>query len=119
MNQLAGLLKSHGLSSQQYNVLRILRGAGEEGISCGEISQRMTTHDPDVTRLVDRLQKCGFAERLRKHGDRRMVHVRITVAAQALLEDLDVPVTALHREQFGILSVEEIIQLVALLERLR
>ena len=73
----APLLKAEELSSTQYNVLRILRGA-PEGLPCGEIGNRMITRDPDITRLLDRLEKRGLVSRCRETKDRRMVLTRIT-----------------------------------------
>src|SRR5918998_4010285 len=72
------LLKEYGLSPTQYNALRILRGAGTEGVTCGEMSDRMLTKDPDVTRLVDRLETRGLLTRARSDEDRRVVRTRIT-----------------------------------------
>ncbi len=78
-----GVLKKEDLSMTQYNVLRILRGA-PEGLPCGEIANRMITRDPDITRLLDRLEKRGLISRCRETKDRRMVMARITAArAQA------------------------------------
>src|SRR5437588_2508184 len=76
---LAGVLKTENLSGTQYNVLRILRGA-PEGLPCGEIASRMITRDPDVTRLLDRLEKRGLVSRCRETQDRRTVLTRITPA---------------------------------------
>jgi hypothetical protein len=70
-NRLHQLLKTHGISQTQYNVLRILRGAGSDGLPCGEIAGRMLTRDPDTTRLMDRLVRRGFAHRTRLRQDRR------------------------------------------------
>src|SRR5262245_1014357 len=74
------VFKPSGLSATQYNVLRILRGAGESGLPCGEIAQRMITRDPDVTRLLDRLEKRKLISRCREEKDRRVVCARITNA---------------------------------------
>jgi DNA-binding MarR family transcriptional regulator len=94
------VLKAADLSATQYNVLRILRG-GPEGLACGEIASRMTTHDPDVTRLLDRLEKRGLTSRCREATDRRTVLVRITHRGLRLLAKLDQPVRAIHRKQLG------------------
>src|SRR5688572_3852135 len=67
------LLRQAGLSLSQYNILRILRGAGGEGLPCGEISERMVRRDPDLTRLLDRLEKSGLVSRARSTTDRRVV----------------------------------------------
>src|SRR2546421_11590448 len=71
--KLEAILKPFGLSPTQYNVLRILRGAGEAGLACGRIAERMITRDPDVTRLLDRLENCGLIRRARQTDDRRVV----------------------------------------------
>lgn len=94
------VLKTADLSATQYNVLRILRGA-REGLACGEIASRMTTHDPDVTRLLDRLVKRGLSSRCREAKDRRTVMVRITQQGLRLLARLDQPIRAAHRKQLG------------------
>ncbi len=117
--QVAELLKPAGLSPAQYNVLRILRGAGEAGLPCGEIAARMITRDPDITRLLDRLEKRGLVSRARESGDRRVVTTRITDEARSLLGTLDEPVAALHRRQLAGLGEEKLHALVALLEQAR
>ena len=114
---LAGVLKKSKLSPTQYNVLRILRGAGEEGMPCGKIAQRMITHDPDMTRLLDRLEKRKVIERWRDAIDRRVVRARITPAGLRLVLKLDDPVAQLHRRQLGHLSASELKSLPALLAK--
>ncbi len=94
------ILRAEDLSSTQYNVLRILRGASE-GLACGEIASRMITRDPDVTRLLDRLEKRGLISRCRETKDRRTVMTRITPEGLKLLERLDGPILATHRKQLG------------------
>ena len=74
------MLKTFGLSPTQYNALRILRGAGDQGRSCSEIAERMINHDPDITRLVDRLERRGLVARSREGRDRRVITTRITLA---------------------------------------
>jgi DNA-binding MarR family transcriptional regulator len=110
------LLKPSGLSSTQYNVLRILRGAGENGLPCGEVGQRMITHDPDMTRLLDRLEKRGLIARSRETADRRVVRARITPAALHLLAQIDEPVLELHRAQLSHLGEHKLRLLARLLE---
>lgn len=117
--QLAELLRPYGVSTQQYNVMRILRGAGPDGIPSGQISERMVNRDPDVTRLVDRLEKQGLAERVRGGEDRRVVRVRATRNALDLLGQLDEPVEELHACQFAGLSEERVTMLISSLEELR
>src|SRR5271163_4041955 len=96
----AQVLKQDDLSSTQYNVLRILRGT-PDGLPCGEIASRMITRDPDITRLLDRLEKRGLISRCRETKDRRMVMARITKDGLKLLAHLDNPVEEAHRNQLG------------------
>jgi DNA-binding MarR family transcriptional regulator len=117
--QYARLFQGHGLSEPQYNVLRILRGAGGEGLPCLEVAARMITRMPDITRLVDRLEEAGLAERARTAADRRKVLVRITPAGLARLARLDRPVLDLHKELLGHLSREELAELNRLLVKAR
>src|ERR1700726_396441 len=97
---LVGVLKAEELSSTQYNVLRILRGS-PDGLPCGEIASRMITRDPDITRLLDRLEKRALISRCRENKDRRMVMARITPDGLKLLGGLDEPVEEAHRKQLG------------------
>jgi DNA-binding MarR family transcriptional regulator len=113
------LLKDVGISHAQYNVMRILRGAGAEGLPCGEISQRLITRDPDVTRLLDRLATRGLVERGRSAGDRRVVSAKITEAGLALLADLDRPILEGHKKQFASLNEGEIQAMLEQLTRVR
>jgi len=92
------LLRADGLSPNQYNVLRILRGA-PEGLLWGEIGRRMITRDPDITRLLDRLEERGLIVRCRESEDRRRVLSRITREGLTLLRRLDEPMRDLHRRQ--------------------
>jgi DNA-binding MarR family transcriptional regulator len=101
------VLKDADLSSNQYNVLRILRGA-PEGLACGEIGSRMITRDPDITRLLDRLEKRALISRCRESKDRRMVLTRITPAGLKLLAELDEPVQQAHRGQLGHMGKERL-----------
>src|SRR5712692_5787087 len=94
----AQVLKMEDLSATQYNVLRILRGAPER-LPCGEIASRMITRDPDITRLLDRLEKRELISRCRETKDRRMVMARISPAGLKLLAGLDAPVQEVHRKQ--------------------
>ena len=108
------LLKSEDVSPAQYNVLRILRGS-PDGLTCGEIAARMLTRDPDITRLVDRLEKRKLVERGRHDTDRRVVLTRITEAGLELLAGLDEPIRDMHRRQMGPLGAERLRQLRELL----
>jgi DNA-binding MarR family transcriptional regulator len=115
---LVTILKPEDLSSTQYNVLRILRGA-PEGLPCGEIAKRMITRDPDITRLLDRLEKRGLISRSREARDRRTVMARITGAGLKLLARLDEPVQAAHRKQLGHLARGRLRLLTGLLREAR
>jgi DNA-binding MarR family transcriptional regulator len=115
----AELFRPHGLSITQYNVLRILRGAGAEGLSCTEAARRMITHDPDITRLFDRLEARGLIERWRAKDDRRVVRARITDAGQQVLGELEDAVRELHRRQMAPLEEREVHELIRMLELLR
>lgn len=114
-HQTADLLKGSGLSPAQFNVLRILRGAGEDGLTCGEIGERLITRDSDVTRLLDRLERQALVTRVRSTQDRRVVLTELTEQGRALLADLDEPLAALHRAQLGRLGPGKLAQLLALL----
>ena len=110
-------LKEYGLTPTQYNALRILRGARADGIPCSEIGERMITRDPDITRLLDRLQKRGLAERTRGKQDRRVIYGRITAAGLKLLREMDEPIEKHGREMLrhvGQGRLKELIDLLAL-----
>jgi DNA-binding MarR family transcriptional regulator len=114
----AQVLKAEDLSSTQYNVLRILRGT-PPGLACGEIANRMITRDPDITRLLDRLEKRGLISRCRETKDRRMVMARITPQGLQLLARLDEPVEESHRRQLGHLGASRLRALAELLAAAR
>jgi DNA-binding MarR family transcriptional regulator len=103
----------------QYNVLRILRGAGDAGLCRNEVRDRMVAPVPDATRLLDRLEAAGLIRRERSVEDRRVVTTRISAEGLRLLEALDEPVQTLHRAHFGHLSGEELDILIQLLDRVR
>ena len=112
-------LKEYGLTGTQYNALRILRGAGTEGLPCSEIAERMITRDPDITRLLNRLEKRGLAERMRGKKDRRVIYGRITSAGLKLLCEMDGPVEQFGREVLRHLGQQKLKDLIDLLERVR
>ena len=116
---LAATLKPYGLSLNQYNVLRILRGAEPGGLPCGQIADRMLTRDPDMTRLLDRLEGRNLVSRCREKGDRRVVLARITKPGLEVLAELDEPVRKKHEEQLGHLSDAKLRILIELLEAAR
>lgn len=117
--QVNELLRPFELSHSQYNVLRILRGAGESGISASEIYKRLVTNDSDVTKLLDRLEARALATRCRDDKDRRVVTARITEQGLMLLSELDAPVGELHKKQFGDLGAGLLEKLLALLALVR
>ena len=110
------VLKEHGLKSQQqYNVLRILRGAGSEGLACSEIGERMIFRDSDITRLLNRLKNNGFVEIQRLESDRRVKIAKITTEGLELIADLDEPVSNRAVELLGHLGPDMLQRLNALL----
>jgi DNA-binding MarR family transcriptional regulator len=114
----AQLLKTEDLSATQYNVLRILRGS-PEGLPCGEIASRMITRDPDVTRLLDRMERRGLISRSRDTKDRRTVTGKITPEGLKLLARLDEPIQEIHRKQLGHLGRNRLWALAELLSDAR
>ncbi|HKF51086.1 MAG TPA: MarR family transcriptional regulator [Candidatus Acidoferrales bacterium] len=112
------VLKAEDLSQTQYNVLRILRGA-PEGLSCGEIASRMITRDPDITRLLDRMEKRGLISRARESKDRRLVLTRLTPEGLKLVNCLDEPVLQIHRKQLGHMGKDRLQALAKLLAAAR
>lgn len=118
-NDAERLLRPHGLSASTYNVLRILRGAGDGGMACSQVGAQMVARVPDVTRLIDRLERSGLAERARTSADRRVVTTRITPAGLRLLAALDGPVLALHEAQLGHMPAKDLRALSDLLARAR
>jgi DNA-binding MarR family transcriptional regulator len=117
--RLSELLKPHGLSPTQYNALRILRGAKDEGRACSEIAERMINRDPDITRLVDRLERRGLVARSREGRDRRVITTRITAAGLTLLESLDRSLEDFNRKMLGPLGKEQLKTLIQLLQEIR
>jgi DNA-binding MarR family transcriptional regulator len=113
------LLKPAGLSGTQYNVLRILNGAGDEGLACSEIGGRLISRDPDMTRLLDRMESRGWIARSREPEDRRVVKTRISGEGRRILADLDAPMRELHRRQLHHMPRKQLRQLSLLLEHAR
>ena len=118
-SQVEARLKEFGLTGTQYNALRILRGAGPEGLPCREIGERMITHDPDITRLLNRLEDRGYVSRTRAKDDRRVVYGRITAGGLKLLREMDGPVEKYGREILRHVGQEKLKQLIELLELVR
>jgi DNA-binding MarR family transcriptional regulator len=117
--QVEAQLKEFGLTGTQYNALRILRGPGPEGLPCREIGERMITRDPDITRLLDRLEDRGFVQRTRAKHDRRVIYGKITAAGLKLLREMDVPLEKFGREMLRHVGQEKLKQLIELLELVR
>jgi DNA-binding MarR family transcriptional regulator len=117
--QVAQLLRPAQVTPAQYNVLRILRNAGRAGLACSDVAERLVRHDPDVTRLLDRLEARGLVTRSRDTADRRVVIARITDAGLAILEELGESIATLHAEQFRRLDRQDFLTLVSLLDQVR
>jgi DNA-binding MarR family transcriptional regulator len=113
------LLKAVDLSAQQFNVLRILRGARRDGLACREIGDRVVTRDPDITRLLDRMERNGLLERSRESKDRRVVTVRITEPGLAILKQVERPVEQELKRQVGRLGAGALAELIGMLELIR
>jgi DNA-binding MarR family transcriptional regulator len=119
MQRLTAVLKPFNLSHSQYNVLRILRGAGADGLACQEVAERMITRDPDITRLLDRLEARGLVTRTRDQKDRRVVVARITPEGERLLDGLDQPIAEVDRQPLQHLGEQRLRTLIQLLELAR
>ena len=113
------MLKPYGVSGTQYNVLRILRGAGPEGLCRNEIRDRLLTRMPDVTRLLDRMEEAGLVSRTRSAEDRRQVGTHLTDRGRKLVDRLDDVVAEEHRKTLGHLSERQLKTLVELLTHVR
>ena len=112
------LLRKHGLTPSQYNILRILRGEGKP-LPILEIASRTIAVVPGITGLIDRLEQAGFVNRLRCEKDRRVIYVALTDQGMTTLAALDEPLVALHRKLTGHLSQGELKELIRLLEKVR
>jgi MarR family transcriptional regulator, organic hydroperoxide resistance regulator len=112
------LFRAAGLTAAQYNVLRILRGAEPDGLPCTAIGERLISHDPDITRLLDRMEKRELVSRERQTDDRRVVKTRITRKGLEILKPLDQVVHDLHKQQFRNMPAARLRLLAELLEEL-
>jgi DNA-binding MarR family transcriptional regulator len=120
VHDLVELLRPHGLTQPQYNVLRILRGAEPDGLPTGEVGDRMVvSREPDVTRLLVRMEEHGLVARERRANNRRFVNVRITRDGLRVLKALDAPISMMHRRQLEHMTRRELESLAGLLERAR
>ncbi|HET6349731.1 MAG TPA: MarR family transcriptional regulator [Candidatus Krumholzibacteria bacterium] len=113
------VVATRGITLQQYNVLRILRGAEPDGLPTLAIGERMIERTPGITRMIDRLEAKGLVARERRSGDRRCVHVKISRTGLELLAGLDRKIDAADRGAFATLSDAELSRLTELLERVR
>ena len=118
-SDLRAFFKNYQLSGKQYNALRAVRRAGFQGITCSQIASQMVEQDPDVTRLVDRLEKINLVTRATEKQDRRIVRVYLTADGQQLLEQIDAPLIEKHQAQFKHMSKEELAMLIELLRKVR
>lgn len=112
-------LKPYGITETQYNSLRILRGAGKQGLTCAEVGARLVSQAPDITRLMERLERLGLVRRERGVKDRRMVLTKITGAGLQRLKELDPAVTNTVNALLAHLSKDELESMIYLLERVR
>jgi DNA-binding MarR family transcriptional regulator len=118
-HQLGEVLKPLGVTPTQYNVLRILKGAGAKGLCRSEIMDRMIARVPDATRLLDRMEAAGLIARARDAEDRRFVTTRITAEGIRVVAAAEGPVMATHASQFETVSEQDLRHLVEVLERVR
>ena len=109
------MLKPHGITVTQYNVLRILRGAGPDGLCRNEVSARLVNRMPDATRLLDRMEDAGLVTRERSEMDRRLVHTKLTAKGRKLVDGLDDDVMTQAQTEIGHLTEEQLKTLISLL----
>ena len=117
--RVADVLKPFELTPTQYNMLRILRGAGAEGVTCSQACERMITPEPDVTRLLDRLEARQLIRRERSRNDRRVVVTRITKEGLGLVDSIDQPLEQVLRRDLGHVGQRRLTELIGTLEELR
>lgn len=117
--RLERVLAPYGLSMTQYNVLRILRGAGPTGLCRNELGQRLISRMPDVSRLLDRMESAGLVSRVRSTEDRRLVNTTLTDWGRALVDELDTVVATYHEEQVGHMTKDQLRTLIELLDLAR
>lgn len=115
----AEALKPYGITPTQYNVLRILRGAGKQGLCRSEVMERMIARVPDATRLLDRMEAAGLIVRERSREDRRFVTTRVAKEGVQLLDDLDNVIQELHRKQFAAVDRQQLRTLIDVLGTIR
>jgi DNA-binding MarR family transcriptional regulator len=113
------LMRKHGLTQPQYNVLRILRGAGQDGLGRNEIRERLVTSMPDVTRLLDRMEVAGLISRRQCEVDRRQMRTTLTARGTKLVRKLDAPLDNLHHEHVAGIQESELKTMLTVLSKLR
>jgi DNA-binding MarR family transcriptional regulator len=118
-HETAQVMKPFGVTPTQYNVLRILRGAGESGLCRNEVGERLIRPVPDVTRLLDRMEESGWIDRCRSESDRRFVTTVITARGLELLAELDGPLVAFLQQRLTHLGEEQLRAVVTLMEEVR
>lgn len=112
-------MEPFGVTSAQYNVLRILRGASPEGLPTLELADRMVVHSPGITRMIDRLEKKNLVARIRSKEDRRVVHCLITQKGLELVNKMDRPVAKMNKKIVRNLNQQQLAELVVLLDQMR
>ncbi len=115
--ELNRLFRSYELTNATYNILRALEPVGMQGLSCGDIAQRLIAEVPDMTRLLDRLERLGYVDRHRSEVDRRMVKVTLTAKGGAVLAELRGPVEECHKRQMNALDQNKLQELLSLLKQ--
>lgn len=113
------VMKASDLSAAQYNILRILRGSSPAALACGEIGERMISRDPDITRLLDRLEARGLVTRVRDGKDRRVVLTKITAKGLSVIDGLEKPMSDVLHRQLQHLGDAKLQTLIELLEEAR
>jgi len=119
VNDFERMLKPYGITGTQYNVLRILRGAGAGGLCRNEVAERLINKTPDATRLLDRMEEAGLVSRERSESDRRLVTTRITKKGSNLVDSLDDEVEQQHEKALGHMSRKDLEKLIELLTLVR
>lgn len=114
-DQFEQMLKPHGITGTQYNVLRILRGAEPDGLCRNEVSQRLLNRMPDATRLLDRMEEAGLVTRERSTLDRRLVTTRITKKGRQIVDNLDDSTDEQHEKSLGHMNEQQLRTLIKLL----
>jgi DNA-binding MarR family transcriptional regulator len=115
----AQALRPHGITPTQYNVLRILRGAGQDGLCRQEVGERLVRRVPDVTRLLDRMEDSSLIARRRGEDDRRYVATYITTTGLSLLATIDKQICSIHEQQIGHVDARSLKVLIDVLAKVR